>query len=692
MMARVVIAHLILAVTAIAEAHERQAVTPIGKVIAMLKEMEAKGDAEQKEEATKFAAFAQWCENQQRVKADEIATAEASMEELSAAIMKHGVSIKALTDRIQELEEDVARWTKDTKNVQDIRAKEKADYQVTLQDYTESLSALDEAIAVLKKRAMKVDQPESENWEGALLQLTKRPTIPTTAKNALMAFLQQAQPDVAAMPDGDLFKSAPQAAAYEFQSGGIVDMLKKLKDEFSQKKYETDKEELSAQHAFEQMVQQLADSTENAKHEISKKTATSGETAEAKAEAEGELAQTTADRDEDKKYLVDTEALCKLKKTDFDSRQKLRAGELEAIGKAIEIMSSDSVSGAGDKHLPSVLQLGKRPRRSALAQLRSDHDQAAPLQKRIADFLAERGRNSGSKLLMMVSERVAVDPFSKVKKMIKDLIVKLMEEATAETEHKGWCDAELASNKVTRESKTEDVSELTATKEGLEATIADLTQRVSELTNAISELQAAMATATEDRAASKAENEKAIADAKGAQEAVQQAIAVLKEFYSKSAEATALAQETRQSPAEDAPETFDKPYTGLLPEGGSVVDFLEVILADFARLESETTSTEAAELEEYKKYMFESEKDQALKENEKKHAEEAIASKTSDLHSTTEELALTQEQLDKAMAYYEKLKPDCVDSGITYEDRVKRREEEIQSLEEALKILTGVGV
>lgn len=52
----------------------------------------------------------------------------------------------------------------------------------------------------------------------------------------------------------------------------------------------------------------------------------------------------------------------------------------------------------------------------------------------------------------------------------------------------------------------------------------------------------------------------------------------------------------------------------------------------------------------------------------------------------------TQEQLDKALKYYEKLKPTCVESGITYEERVKRREEEIVSLQEALKILQGTDI
>merc|ERR1712151_531852 len=78
------------------------------------------------------------------------------------------------------------------------------------------------------------------------------------------------------------------------------------------------------------------------------------------------------------------------------------------------------------------------------------------------------------------------------------------------------------------------------------------------------------------------------------------------------------------------------------------------------------------------------------------HTHKHKASKKSDseteLHATEEELKSTKEQLAAAVAYYEKLKPTCVDSGITYEERVKRREEEMQSLKEALKILSGTDV
>jgi len=326
----------------------------------------------------------------------------------------------------------------------------------------------------------------------------------------------------------------------------------------------------------------------------------------------------------------------------------------------------------------------------ALVQLRSGQSEQVGqlLQARVAAFLADRAKECNSRLLTLASQSVAANPFVKVKKMIKDMISKLVQESTAEIEHKGWCDTELGTNKQTRDQKTEAVEQLTADKEDQTSLIAQLTQDIEDLAAAIKELEVAMAEQTAERTASQQKNEQTIADAKAAQIAVQQATAVLKDFYAKSVQATSLSQ-VSQVPAEDAPETFDKPYKGLLTEHGSVVDFMEVILTDFVRLQSETESSEQAEEDAYKKFMFESEKDKALKENEKGHKDAKRKETQSALAATEEELKLTQTQLDKAIAYYEKLKPTCVDSGITYEERVRRREEEIQSLQEALKILTG---
>merc|ERR1719443_1704296 len=148
----------------------------------------------------------------------------------------------------------------------------------------------------------------------------------------------------------------------------------------------------------------------------------------------------------------------------------------------------------------------------------------------------------------MIAQRAEEDPFKKVKKMIKDLVYKLMEEAREEAEHKGWCDTELVTNQQTRQKKAAEVAELTQQIEDLTAEIAALTQDIEDLTAAIAELDAAMAKATADREASKAKNTETIAEAKQAQEAVQSAMAILKEFYAKASEATALTQQTPAAP------------------------------------------------------------------------------------------------------------------------------------------------
>merc|ERR1719377_18988 len=144
---------------------------------------------------------------------------------------------------------------------------------------------------------------------------------------------------------------APEANAYEFQSGGIIEMLKKLRDEFRTKLADCQKEEMNSKHAYDMVVQDLVDSIENSNQSIEEKKITKARKEEKAAQDKKELASTIAMKKEDEKTLADMEVECKEKKLSFGEKQQLRTEEIAAIGKAIEILQSGDVSGNAGKHL-----------------------------------------------------------------------------------------------------------------------------------------------------------------------------------------------------------------------------------------------------------------------------------------------------------------------------------------------------
>merc|ERR1719453_1057715 len=153
--------------------------------------------------------------------------------------------------------------------------------------------------------------------------------------------------------------SAPQANAYEFQSGGVVEMLEGLLDKFNNERNTLEKEEMQSRQAFEMLASDLSQSIAAATKSRDEKAKTKAQREEDAAGAKGDLADTTASRAEDKKYLDTLVAQCMQKSDDFAARQQLRAEELEAIQKAVEILSSGAVAGNDEKHrrLPSFVQL-----------------------------------------------------------------------------------------------------------------------------------------------------------------------------------------------------------------------------------------------------------------------------------------------------------------------------------------------
>jgi len=643
--------------------------TPVQKVIELLQGMLAKGKEEKHEEQVQFAAFKQFCDDSSVEKKRAIKEANEMIASLKADIQKYTADAAKMTKEIAQHDEDISVWTGDKKAATKVRELEKADYDATHKDYSESVDALQRAIAVLKKQAHDRSQ-ESFAQVSALKGLN---LIPPEAKKALDVFLVQE-----ADPEGEgLEVSAPEANAYEFQSHGVIEMLEKLLDKFIDERTALEKEEMNSKQAYQMLMQDLTAQVEQAEQDRTEKAEFKAKTLQAKADANGDLRDTTETRDADEKYLADTSATCEQKASDFESRQQLRGEEIEAISKAIEIIQSSAVSGAAEKHLPALLQ----KKGTSLAQVRANG--AAPVQQRVADFLRDRAQHLNSRVLSTLAVRVADDPFKKVKKMIKDLIVRLMEEANEEAEHKGWCDTELSTNEQTRKEKTEAVETLHAEIDQLEASIAKLTEDIAELSKALAKLDADMSEATKLRQEEKATNEATIKDAQDAQTAVAQALTVLKEFYAKAGDATALVQQKQQ------PEIFDSPYKGMQAENGGVVGMLEVIESDFARLEAETSATEATSQKEYDEFMTDSKVDKAQKQTDSEHKSAKKQDQEQSLTTKTADLEGTQKELDAALAYFDKLKPSCVDAGVSYDDRVGRRKEEIESLQEALRILNG---
>merc|ERR1719272_1914661 len=162
-------------------------------------------------------------------------------------------------------------------------------------------------------------------------------------------------------------EAAPEANAYEFQSHGVVEMLEKLEDKFIDERGTLEKEEMNSRHAFDMLIQDLKAQVAQANTDRGEKATAKAKTMQAKADDTGDLQDTTTSKAADEKFLSDLTSTCSTKASDFESRQQLRAEEITAVEKAIEILSSGAVAGNAAKHLPALLAL----KANSLAQLRA---------------------------------------------------------------------------------------------------------------------------------------------------------------------------------------------------------------------------------------------------------------------------------------------------------------------------------
>jgi len=307
----------------------------------------------------------------------------------------------------------------------------------------------------------------------------------------------------------------------------------------------------------------------------------------------------------------------------------------------------------------------------------------------VVDLLRSQGDQLKSTLLTSLASRISKDHFAKVKTLLQDLIEKLKKEAILEANQKGFCDKALSDASQKRDFAAEEVKELNGEMAGMEAVRDRLAEELQTLEDDIKELKGARSTAETNRDAESKENAATVTEAKSGLEALNTCIDLLDKYY-KTAKKEKVDLSLAQGPEKDAPDAgFDsgEAYTGSQSEAGGILGMLDVMKSDFERTVSETEEAEAQAEQDHLEFMTETGKSLAQKEEAETQKTQQKSDNDGKLSDADDSLKSQTETLRNAIAELLDLQPTCVDTGMTWSERIARRDDEIAALKKAMCIL-----
>mmetsp|Transcript_25805 Transcript_25805/g.49438 ORF Transcript_25805/g.49438 Transcript_25805/m.49438 type:complete len:711 (-) Transcript_25805:84-2216(-) len=681
----------------------RSGVTPVEKVVDLLKKLKAEVEAGGKDEAKTYDKFACFCKKKSTGLSDGITKSQDKIEEASATI---GELTAKRVDKKTELKDAVTKKEElegDLKNTKARFAKEKEEYEAANSDISKGIAALVDAIKTLKT---------SKSSKAGLLSVKATVQHSLAVADALKIIVDG--PKWAAAASFLQARVDPDDPEYKFHSDGIISIMEKLEKEFREKKSEQDAEWEKTRASLMETIKDLGSQISSTTDLISKLETTIDTLTKDIAETRGSLVEEEASLKDSQLYMKDLTALCEKRAQEWDQRTVMRSKEIVTLTKALEILegkvtTTDSVNERAlvqEQHdepgaSPSFFQEGQRVMHHSDGKLRVRARTAQMMSSEVAQgrrlnqaltFLRAEGGRLMSTALSTLAARAAEDPFIKVKTLIQKLIERLLKESTAEATKKGFCDTELGKANQDRKFRWDEVLKLNGELRTLEAKKLALDMEISDLTEAVKDLKKALKEATEARKKDKEQNLKDIATANDGLGAITEAIMILKAFYTSAAKA-ALVQQHASPVDEDNPGAgFDGAYRGSQKESTGIIGLLEVIKSDYERTVKVTTEDEASSHATFIKFDRTSKADISGKSKKLELDKEDLKTTKSSINMKTKEMQDNMNLVDEALKAIENLKPMCIDTGMSYAERVQKREEEMKALKKALCILDPAGV
>merc|ERR1719333_1040433 len=275
---------------------------------------------------------------------------------------------------------------------------------------------------------------------------------------------------------------------------------------------------------------------------------------------------------------------------------------------------------------------------------------------------------------------VRLDAFTKVKAASDYMVAQLLKEKEDEIKHKDFYTDEFNTNQLQTEKKEQEKADLIAKIEDLENTIKQLTEAIEKLKAEIAEMQVQLKRAGEDREAENKEFQMTVADQRATQKLLQQALAVLKDFYAK--------QSLLQEPAGPPPPPGFQAYKKNAAAGG-VMGMIQQIINDAKAMEAETIRAEEDAQKAYEDFVKETNASVEAKSKDIVNKAEEKAKAEADLVETEEAHESVMLELEQLSNYNGQLHTSCDFVLKNFDIRQTARDEEIEALKQAKAILSG---
>jgi len=658
----------LLAFVPVAVQASREA-SPVSKVMSMLSDLQSKivkeGEAAQKT----YDEFSEWCEDRSKNVAFEIKTGKSEIADLTANIQKETATISALGTKIEELSGSIAGDEADLAAATKIRGEEKADFAVEEKDLVEVTGMLERAISILEREMKKgsasmMQLQNTKTVVDALSALVQASVISSADSKRLTALVQSSQED----KDSADEMGAPASAVYKGHSDGIVGTLEDLLEKAEGQLDTARKAEQTSAQNYAMLKQSLTDEVKFANKDMDAAKKNTASSQEGKAAAEGDLAVTTKDLNEDSTTLSTLHQDCMTGAEDFQSETKSRGDELKALATAQKVLQ-ETLGGAAAQTY-SFVQL------NAASSLTTGTDLA---NFEAVRFIRDLARKENSVELAQLASRISsamrfssaagADPFAKVKALISDMITKLEGDAQGDASHKEYCDKETSEATAKKQEKKALIDKLSTSIDSKNAKSAKLKEEVATLNNQLAQLASSQAEMDKIRAEEKGLYNKNHAEMKQGIDGIQKALSVLRDYYA-----------------------ADAGHAAAGGAGSGIIGMLEVVESDFSKGLAEMEVTESTAAADYDKVSKQGEIARTMKGQDSKYKAKESAGLDKSVSETSSDLESTQAELDAIMEQLDKLAKMCVAKAEPYAERKARRESEMAGLKEALTILEGEAV